>query len=61
VQLNDLTADGVAESYKFASAIDAATDSTVSGFTQSATLDTEVDDNTTEHTVYTSNKPQAKD
>ena len=59
VQINDLTADGVAESYKFASAINAAADSTVSGFTQSAALDTEVDDNSTEHTVYTSNKPQA--
>jgi len=61
IQINDLTADGVAESYKFASAIDAAADSTVSGFSQDADLDTEVDDNTTEHTVYTSNKPQATD
>ena len=59
IQINDLTADGVAESYKFASAINAAADSTVSGFTQDASLDTEVDNNTTEHTVYTSNKPQA--
>jgi len=61
IQINDLTADGVAESYKFASAIDAAADSSVSGFTQDANLDTEVDDNTTEHTIYTSNKAQAKD
>jgi len=61
IQINDLTADGVAESYKFASAIDAAADSTVSGFTQTANLDTEVDDNTTEHVVYDSNKPQATD
>jgi len=59
IQLNDLTTDGVAESYVFASAINATTDSTVTGFTQSATLDTEVNNNTTEHTVYTSNKPQA--
>ena len=60
IQINDLTADGVAESYKFKSAIWAATDSTVSGFTQDASLDTEVDNNTTEHTIYTSNKAQAK-
>ncbi len=59
VQINDLSTDGVAESYIFASAINAAADSTVTGFSQSATLDTEIDDNTTEHTVYTSNKPQA--
>jgi len=59
IQINDLTTDGVAESYKFASAINAAADSTVSGFTQDASLDTEVDDNTTEHTIYTSNKAQA--
>ena len=61
IQINDLTDDWVAESYKFASAIDAAADSTVSGFTQSASLNTEVDDNTTEHLVYDSNKPQATD
>lgn len=59
VQLNSLTTDGVSESYKFVSVIDATTDSTVSGFTQSATLNTEVNNNTTEHTIYTSNKPQA--
>ena len=61
VQINDLTDDWVAESYKFLSAIDASADSTVSGFSQDASLDTEVDDNTTEHTIYTSNKPQASD
>jgi len=57
--LNGVFDDSVDESYKFASAINAATDSTVSGFTQSATLDTEVNDDSTEHTVYTSDKPQA--
>jgi len=61
IQINDLTDDGIAESYKFYSETAAAADSTVSGFTQDASLDTEVDDNTTEHTVYTSNKPQSKD
>jgi len=61
IQINDLTDDGVAESYKFYSQTWATADSTVSGFSQDASLDTEVDDNTTEHTVYTSNKPQKKD
>jgi len=61
IQINDLTTDGVAESYKFYSQTGATADSTVSGFTQDASLNTEVNDNTTEHTVYTSNKPQRKD
>jgi len=59
VQINNLTTDGVAESYIFASALNAASDSTVTGFTQSAALNSEVADNSTEHTVYTSDKPQA--
>lgn len=57
--LNSLSADGAADSYKFASAIVAATDSTAPGFTQTAALNTEVNDNTTSHVLYTSNKPQA--
>lgn len=56
--LNSLSADGAADSYKFSSAIVAALDSTVSGFTQTATLNTEVSNNTTSHVLYTSNKPQ---
>lgn len=58
IQINDLATDGIAEDYKFSSALNAAADSTVTGFTSSATLDTQVNDNTTEHTVYTSNKPE---
>lgn len=58
IQINNLTTDGVAESYKFLSAINAAADSTIAGFTQTANIDTEVNNNTTEHTIYTSNKPQ---
>lgn len=57
-QINDLTADEVADSYKFASAIVAADDSSYAAFTQSATLNTEVNDTATNHTVYSSNKPQ---
>jgi len=51
--------DGIDESYKFISALNAAADSSVTGFTQSATLNVEVNDNSVEHTVYTSNKAQA--
>ncbi|USN58326.1 MAG: hypothetical protein H6767_08725 [Candidatus Peribacteria bacterium] len=58
VQINDLVTDGVAESYKFASALNAATDSTITGFSATANLSSEVD-STAEHTVYTSNKPEA--
>jgi len=58
IQINDLAVDGAQDSYKFASALNAAQDSTVGWFTQSATLNTEVDNNTNEHLVYTSSKPQ---
>jgi hypothetical protein len=58
VYINDLTADEVADSYKFNSAIVAADDSSYASFTQAATLNTEVNNNTTNHTLYTSNKPQ---
>ena len=57
--LNSLSADGAADSYKFASAVVAATDSTAPGFTQAAALNTEVSNTTTSHVLYTSNKPQA--
>ncbi len=59
VQLNSLTTDGVADSYRFASNLKAASDSTVTGFTSAASLSADVSDNTTNNTVYTSNKPQA--
>lgn len=59
IQINDLSTDGVAESYIFESALNAAHDSSITGFSSSATLTTEVNNNTTEHTVYTTNKPEA--
>lgn len=59
VFINSLTTDEVADSYKFVSAIAATEDSSYSSFSQSASLNTEVSDNTTAHTLYTSNKPQA--
>ncbi len=59
VFVNSLTADEVADSYKFISSIVAADDSSYISFSQSATLNSEVNDNTTSHILYTSNKPQA--
>lgn len=53
--------DWVAENYKFSSSTWATADSTISWFNATATLDTEVNENTTEHTVYTSNKPEQND
>ena len=55
--INSLTADGFADSYRFTSAIVAATDSTAPGFTQTANTSTEVN-STTGVTLYSSNKPQ---
>lgn len=59
IQINNLSMDGVVESYKFQSSINAPEDSWVSWFVQTANLDTEVNDNTTEHNIYTSNKKQS--
>lgn len=58
IQINNLSTDGIVESYQYSSAITATTDSTVSGFTSTANLNTEVNNNTTEHTIYTTNKPE---
>lgn len=57
--LNSLTADEIADSYRFTSSIDATEDSSFTSFSQTAALGAEVNDNTTNHVVYTSNKPQA--
>lgn len=59
VHINSLTTDEVADSYRFTSALVAADDSSYTSFTQAATLASEVSDNTTNHVVYTSNKPQS--
>jgi len=58
IQINDLIADGIAESYTFA-ATAWTHDSTVTGFTQSSDVAAgEVNNTTTEHTVYSTNKPE---
>ena len=57
IQLNNLSTDGNAESYKFASTH--TVDSTVTGFTSTGDLTVlEVNDNTTEHQIYLTNKPE---
>ncbi len=60
IQINDLTADDVAESYTWASAPTATDDSSFTAFaaTGLATA-TEINDDTTEHTVYSTNNPEA--
>lgn len=56
--LNSNNGDGSIDSYRFSASIGTGSDSTVSGFTQSATFNNEVND-ATAHELYTSNKPQA--
>ncbi len=55
--INDLTADNYADSYKFLSSANP-TDSTAPGFSQSGTANTEVNDSITNHTLYSSSRPQ---
>ncbi len=57
--INDAITDWLAESYRFASALNAASDSSVSWFTQTADLSAEVNDSTTTHTLYSSTKPES--
>ena len=57
IVINSLSVDGFADSYRFTSSA-GVTDSTALGFSQTATLNTEVTDNTTNHAVYSSTKPQ---
>jgi hypothetical protein len=59
VQINDLTADGVAESYTWASTPNATDDSAAAAFAATGLTVLEVNDNATEHTVYSTNKPEA--
>lgn len=59
LQINDLVVDGLAESYTFASTPNGTDDSSNGSFSASGLASTEVDNNSTEHTVYTTNKPEA--
>lgn len=61
LQINDLTTDGIAESYTFASKANTH-DSTVTGFTQSSDYAAvEVNSNATENEIYSTNKPEQDD
>ena len=57
-QVNNLVADGIAESYKFNSEINAVADSSVAGFASTANLDTEIS-STASNVVYSTNKEEA--
>lgn len=57
-QINDLTADGVAESYTWEST-PGADDSSDAAFAASGLTSLEINDDTTEHSVYSTNKPEA--
>lgn len=56
--INSLGTDGIPDSYKFSSALVAGTDSAFS-WTAIASLNVEVVDNTTAHTLYTYARPQS--
>ncbi|NRH21186.1 hypothetical protein HOO68_04025 [Candidatus Gracilibacteria bacterium] len=56
--INSLGTDGIPDSYKFSSALVAGSDSAFSG-TAIASLNVEVVDNTTAHTLYTYARPQS--
>jgi hypothetical protein len=57
--INNAITDWLAESYIFSSALNAASDSSITWFSQTANLSTEVSDIITAHTLYHSNKPES--
>lgn len=59
VQINDLTTDGVAESYTWASTPAATDDASSPAFAATGLTGLEVNDDTTEHVVYSTNKAEA--
>lgn len=60
IQINDLTTDGVAESYTYQSTPNATDDSSSAAFSATGLATaTEINDNTTEHTIYNTNKSEA--
>jgi hypothetical protein len=61
LQINNLVTDGTAESYTYAATANT-NDSTVTGFTQSSNVAAlQVNNNTTENTIYSTNKPEQSD
>ncbi len=59
VQINDLTTDGLAESYKYASTPNATSDSSSVGFTATGLTEVEINNNTAESVIYSTNKGEA--
>ena len=57
--INSLVADGLVDSYQYSSAAVAAHDSAFGTFSQGFMAATEVNNTTTAHPIYTSNKPQS--
>lgn len=57
--INSLNTDWIAKSYKFSSSLWASADSAIAWYTRSADLDVEVNDNTTSHILYTTNKSES--
>jgi hypothetical protein len=57
IQINNAVVDWAADSYKFVSSLNAASDSTTTWYTQTANLNVEVNDSTV-HTIYTTTKPE---
>ncbi|MDC0505970.1 hypothetical protein OAN96_00060 [Candidatus Gracilibacteria bacterium] len=59
VQINDQATDGVVESYTWGSTVNAANDSSFAAFAATDLTALEVNDLVTEHTIYSSNKPES--
>ncbi len=60
IQINNLVADGIADSYTFASTA-GTHDSTVTGFTQSSDYNVGEVNDSSEHIIYSTNKPEQSD
>jgi len=58
-QINDLTTDGLAESYTYKSTPNATDDSSSTAFAATGLTEVEVNNNTAENVVYTTNKGEA--
>jgi len=63
IYINNLNTDEVADSYKFFATVNSSDDSSYAAFTQSSSITSgvEVADNTTNHVLYSSTKPQKLD
>lgn len=63
IYINNLTTDEVADSYKFSGAVNTTDDSSYAAFTQTCSIaaGVEVSDSTTNHVLYSSNRPQKLD